>query len=46
MSDRFVISTLMNDGQLYYKIHDKESGKNIECNIGELNRTIWKLLRI
>ena len=46
MSDRFAISTLINDGQLYYKVHDKESGKIVECNIGELKRTIWKLLGI
>ena len=46
MSERFSVSTLMGKNGLYYRGHDKKSGKNIECNVGELNQTIWKLLGV
>ena len=46
MSERFSVSTLMGKNGLYYRVHDKESGKTIECNVGELNQTIWKLLGV
>ena len=42
--ERFSVSTLMDGNRLYYKVHDKKSGKTIKCNVGELNKTIWKLL--
>ena len=44
MAERFSVSTLMGKNGLYYWVHDKKSGKIIECNVGELNQTIWKLL--
>ena len=46
MSERFSVSTLMGKNGLYYQIHGKKSGKIIECNVGELNQTIWKLLGV
>ena len=46
MSDRFSVSTLMGKNGLYYRVHDKKNGKIIECNIGELNQTIGKLLGV
>ena len=46
MLERFSVSTLMGDDGLYYRVYDKKSGKIIECNVGELNQTIWKLLEV
>ena len=46
MLERFSVSTLMGENGLYYRVHDKKSGKIIECNVGELNQTIWKLLGV
>ena len=46
MSERFSVSTLVNDGGLYYRVYDKKTEKIIECNVGELNQTIWKLLGV
>lgn len=46
MSERFSVSTLTDGNRLYYKVFDKESGRIIECNVGELNQTIWKLLGV
>ena len=46
MKERFVISTLMDGDRLYYKIYDNKSGEIIKCNVGELNKTIWKLLGV
>ena len=44
MSERFSVSTLVGYDGLYYRVYDKKSEKIIECNVGELNQTIWKLL--
>ena len=46
MLERFSVSTLMGKNGLYYRVHDNKSGKTIECNVGELNQTIWKLLGV
>ena len=46
MSERFSVSTLTDGNRLYYKVFDKKSGKIIECKVGELNQTIWKLLGV
>ena len=46
MSERFSVSTLVRDDGLYYRVYDNKSGKIIECNVGELNQTIWKLLEV
>ena len=46
MLERFSVSTLMGDSGLYYRVHDKKNGKIMECNVGELNQTIWKLLEV
>ena len=46
MSERFSVSTLTGKNGLYYRVHDKKSGKIIECKVGELNQTIWKLLGV
>ena len=46
MSERFSVSTLVGDDGLYYRVYDKKSGEIIECNVGELNQTIWKLLGV
>ena len=46
MLERFSVSTLVGENGLYYRVHDKKSGKIIECNVGELNQTIWKLLEV
>ena len=46
MLERFSVSTLMNNGGLYYRVYDKKTEKIIECNVGELNQTIWKLLEV
>ena len=46
MTERFSVLTLMNDGGLYYRVYDKKTEKIIECNVGELNQTIWKLLEV
>ena len=46
MLERFSVSTLMGKNGLYYRVYDIKSGKIIECNVGELNQTIWKLLEV
>ena len=46
MSERFLVSTFVGDDGLYYRVYDKKSGKIIECGVGELNNTIWKLLGV
>lgn len=44
--ERFIISTINENGNLHYRIYDKLSQKFINCGIGELNKTIWKLLGV
>ena len=46
MLERFSVSTVMGENGLYYRVYDKKNGKIIECNVGELNQTIWRLLGV
>lgn len=46
MTERFSVSTIVDGDRLYYKVHDIENDKIIECGVGELNNTIWKLLGV
>ena len=44
MIERFVISTVVENGHPHYKILDCKSGKEIHCDFGELNSTLYELM--
>lgn len=43
---RLRISTIINDGNIEYKIYDNVTKKLYRCGVGELNNTIYKILDI
>lgn len=40
MESRFMVSTIIKDGNLSYQIYDKETKQTHHCEIGELNSVI------
>ncbi len=46
MTERFLISWVVENGHLHYKVYDRVIGCIIHCNEGELNETIWKMLGV
>ena len=42
--NRFVVSTIIKDGNILYQLFDKLTGKFTFCKVGELNKTIWDLI--
>ena len=43
---RFTITTIVENGYPYYKIHDNLTDNEIHCDFNELNETIWQLLGV
>ena len=46
MSDRFMISWVVENGHSHYKVQDKLTDMEIHCDENELNETIGQLLEI
>ena len=46
MSDRFMISWVVENGHPHYKVYDKLTDMEIHCDENELNETIWQLLEM
>ena len=46
MVERFIITTIVENGYLHYKVHDNLTDNEIHCDLNELNETIWKLLGV
>jgi hypothetical protein len=44
MEERFKISTVIENGCLHYKIFDCKTFKEVHCDIGELNSTLYELM--
>ena len=44
MEERFKISTVIENGYLHYKIFDYKTCKEVHCDIGELNSTLYELM--
>ena len=45
-TSRFTITTIVENGYLHYKVHDKLTDNEIHCDLNELNETIWELLGV
>lgn len=45
MVKRFLIETIIENGQGHYKVTDNLTGKIIHCDFSELNQTLFELLR-
>ncbi len=46
MTERFLISWIVENSHFYYKVHDKVTGQTVHCDEDELNETIWKMLGV
>ena len=46
MVERFIITTIVENGYPHYKVHDNLTGDEIHCDLNELNETIWQLLGV
>ena len=44
MEKRLTIKTVVENGYPHYVIHDTKTGKDIHCDLNELNETIYSLL--
>lgn len=44
LKERFKIGTVIENGELHYKIFDCKTGMTVHCDIGELNQTIYELM--
>ena len=44
MTDRFKISTVVENGHPHYKIVDCKTNKEVHCEFGELNSTLYELM--
>ena len=44
MVERFIITTIVENGYPHYKVHDNLTDNEIHCDLNELNETIWQLL--
>ena len=45
-TNRFTITTIVENGYQHYKVHDNLTGNEIHCDLNELNETIWNLLGV
>ena len=43
-TSRFTITTVVENGYPHYKVYDNLTGNEINCDLNELNETIWELL--
>ena len=46
MVERFIITTIVENGYPHYKVHDNLTDNEIHCDLNELNETIWELLGV
>ena len=46
MVERFIITTIVENGYPHYKVHDNLTDNEIHCDMNELNETIWQLLGV
>ena len=46
MVERFIITTIVENGYPHYKVYDNLTGNEIHCDMNELNETIWQLLEV
>ena len=46
MVERFIITTIVENGYPHYKVHDNLTDNEIHCDLNELNETIWQLLEV
>ena len=46
MVERFTITTIVENGYPHYKVHDNLTDNEINCDLNELNETIWQLLGV
>ena len=46
MTERLVISWVVENGHPHYKIYDKVTEKEVHCDENELNEIIWELLEV
>lgn len=44
MDRRFDIDTIVENGYPHYKIVDRKTGREIHCDFGELNSTLYELM--
>ena len=45
-TSRFTITTVVENGYPHYKVHDNLTDNEINCELNELNETIWELLGV
>lgn len=43
---RFTITRVVENGYPHYKVCDNLTGKEVHCDMNELNETIWQLLGV
>ena len=46
MVERFIITTIVENGYPHYKVHDNLTDNEIHCDLNELNEIIWQLLGV
>lgn len=46
MMCRFEIITVVENGYPHYKVKDYFTGKEIHCDLNELNETMWELMGV
>ncbi len=46
MTERFLINWVVENGYPHYKVYDKVTGREVHCDEGELNETIWEMLGV
>lgn len=44
MTERFLISWVVENGHLHYKVYDKVTNQTVHCDEGELNETICEMI--
>lgn len=44
MTERFRISTVVENGHPHYKVEDLVNGNEIHCDFGELNNILYELM--
>lgn len=46
MTERFLISWVVENGHPHYKVYDKVKYREVHCDEGELNETIWEMMGV
>lgn len=46
MTERFLISWVVENGHSHYKVYNKVTGQTLHCDEGKLNETVWELLGV